>query len=236
MKPGLDDDACPHPAAAWLPWYLNDTLDEPRRREVDEHLAQCPACRADARALAPLRELRHAPEPVVHTPQAGFSRLLARIDEAGDAADAADAAAAATPAAEPAALPPRRRAWSAPVRWLAAAVLVQALALGITAGALLGRGEPAAPYRTLSSPPAAAPATPALRVLFVPTLSLAEWQALLQREQLVLLAGPGESGLFTLGLGSAARGTDELPQVLARLRADPRVRFAEPLGPEPAPR
>jgi len=91
--------------------------------------------------------------------------------------------------------------------------------------------EGGAAYRTLSSQPEG---EARLRVLFAPGVTLAELQALLQAQRLLAVAGPSEAGLFTLALrGSAA---DEPAAVLARLRADPRVRFAEALAADAAPR
>lgn len=227
MTRAPDTHACDHEAARLLAWYVNDTLPGPQMRAVAEHLDQCATCRADAAALGPLRTLLRTPSTVEYTPQAGFSRLLARID----AADQAPIDAPATPA--PARSKPR--GWSSPMRWLAAAVVVQAVALGVMATALLGgRGAPAdAAYQTLTSP-AAADSRAALRVVFAPTLTLAELQQLLRSHQLSALAGPSEAGLYTLALAPAAQGAQDLQAALQRLRADPRVRFAEPLGAAPA--
>ena len=61
-------------------------------------------------------------------------------------------------------------------------------------------------------------------------MTLAELQDLLRANQLVAVAGPSETGIFTLALRAPSAGTDAQAAVLARLRADARVRFAEPLG------
>ncbi len=48
-----------HPEGALLPWYLNGTLGEDERRQVDQHLSTCAACRAELDELAQLNvELR----------------------------------------------------------------------------------------------------------------------------------------------------------------------------------
>lgn len=230
MTQAPDTPTCEHEAARLLAWYVNDTLPAAQMRAVAEHLDQCATCRADAAALGPLRTLLRTPSTVEYTPQAGFARLLARID-------AADQAAVEVPAA-PAPMRSKPRGWSSPMRWLAAAVVVQAVALGVMATALLGglggRGTPVdAAYQTLTSPAAADPRA-ALRVVFAPTLTLAELQQLLRSHQLSALAGPSEAGLYTLALAPAANGARDLQATLQRLRADPRVRFAELLGAAPA--
>ncbi len=64
-----------------LPWYVNGTLAAAEKRAVEEHLAVCPACRAElaachelSRAIDDLGEVAPSPHPVQ------LARLLARID------------------------------------------------------------------------------------------------------------------------------------------------------------
>lgn len=50
-----------HPEVASLPWYLNGTLRDEERRQIEEHLAGCAACRAELVELSQLRlRLREA--------------------------------------------------------------------------------------------------------------------------------------------------------------------------------
>jgi hypothetical protein len=159
--------------------------------------------------------LLRTPAAVEHAPHAGFQKLLARVD----AAERNDAIA-------PAALRPGRAA----LRWLSAAVVVQALALAAIGAAFLIR-RPAAPqtpdFRTLST---ARTEAPALRVVFAPTTTLAELQELLRVNQLSVLAGPTDAGIVTLVLRRPEAAKQARLDALSRLRADPRVRFAEPVG------
>ena len=48
-----------HPEGALLPWYLNATLREDERRQVDQHLSSCAACRAELDELARLNVQLH---------------------------------------------------------------------------------------------------------------------------------------------------------------------------------
>jgi anti-sigma factor RsiW len=48
-----------HPEGALLPWYLNGTLREDERRQVDQHLSSCEACRAELDELAQLKVQLH---------------------------------------------------------------------------------------------------------------------------------------------------------------------------------
>jgi hypothetical protein len=221
---------CAEEAARLLPWYVAGTLDGPAARRVAAHLAQCDTCRADARQLACWRGLMRAPSQVEYAPQAGFRKLVARID-----AQAREASAA--PDARPR-LRGLRARWAGgsggPLRWLAALAAVQGVALALAIGALVvgWLGLEIAPrFQTLG---AATPAGMHLRVVFAPTVTLDELHELLRANRLVALAGPSEAGLFTLAPQTAAGGRDAARAVLQRLRADPRVRFAELLDGEAA--
>lgn len=48
-----------HAEGALLPWYLNGTLREDERRQVDQHLLSCAACRAELDELAQLNVQLH---------------------------------------------------------------------------------------------------------------------------------------------------------------------------------
>lgn len=48
-----------HPEGALLPWYLNATLREDERRQVEQHLSSCAACRAELDELARLNVQLH---------------------------------------------------------------------------------------------------------------------------------------------------------------------------------
>ena len=48
-----------HPEGALLPWYLNGTLREDERRQVDQHLSSCAACRAELDELVQLNMQLH---------------------------------------------------------------------------------------------------------------------------------------------------------------------------------
>jgi anti-sigma factor RsiW len=233
MKPHAMID-CNDDAARLLPWYVNGTLGADEARRVAAHLERCPACHADAAHLEAVRTLLRSPVQVEYAPQAGLRKLMTRVEqEARTGAATSTAAAPVTGAVVPPAVAvPRRH--GTPLRnlvhWLAAAVVVQACAIAVIVGANYFRpavDAPEAPYRTLTTN---APEGPRLRVVFVPTMTLAELQDLLRANQLVAVAGPSETGIFTLALRAPAAGADVQAAVLARLRADARVRFAEPVG------
>ncbi len=220
MRREPDTLTCTDEAARLLPWYVSGTLTETDAARVAAHLERCATCCADAAREETTRALLRIPTQVEHTPRAGLRKLLARID----------ASELAVPAPlVPAAVPPRSA--RGPVRWLAAAVIVQAGALAAIAGAtFFGSNIDTAPrFHTLTS---TAPKGARIRILFTPAMTLSELQKLLRANQLTAVGGPTAAGLFTVALRPTVNRPEARDAVLARLRADPRVRFAELVEPD----
>jgi hypothetical protein len=65
-----------------------------------------------------------------------------------------------------------------------------------------------------------------VRAVFDPSTTVEELTRILRETRLTIVAGPSESGVCTLALDPDGAGSVE--SALNRLRADPRVRFAEP--------
>jgi anti-sigma factor RsiW len=216
------DGPCDDDAARLLPWLVNGTLDADAAARVQAHVERCALCRDDIARLDAMRELLRAPALVEHAPHGGLRKLMARVDGAAAIDAAAPPSRAPVPVAES---PPRDRpALRGAARWLAAAVALQACVIAVLVVLALPRPEAPAAYRTLTAPAADGPR---LRVVFAPATTLAELQDVLRAHRLVAVAGPSEAGLFTLALQAPATERDD---AVARLRADPRVRFAEAVG------
>lgn len=218
MNEELDVGACESEAARLLPWYATGRLGAADSERVVRHLEHCGTCRADLAQEQAVRAALRADGTVEYAPQAGLAKTLARINEL---AREPEAAVRAVPAAAP------RR--SGTTRWLAAAVVVQAVGLGVLGSALYARqAPPAGAYETLSAPAGTA-SGPRVRTVFEPAMSLGELRQLLATHALVIVDGPSDAGALTL---AATRPTDA-GALLAGLRADRRVLFAEPTGRDP---
>lgn len=200
---------------AWelIPWFVNGRTAADQEARLRQHLEQCPECRAEVAAQRELKLAMQMPPTVESMPHTSFQRLLQRIDGQPDA----------TPQTRQ-----RRRAGLA--GWLAAAVVVQAVLLGVLTIALLQARDPGvdegADFRTVSSQPAAAGA-PAVRAVFATGMRLGELQALLERAHLRIVGGPTPEGVLTLALETPS---DDAARALALVRADPAALFAEPIG------
>ena len=238
--------ACDAEAARLLPWHLTGRLAAPDSARVTQHLAQCATCRADLESQRALRARLRDDGPLEYAPQAGLAATLARIDELGRELGVPAHSPVSTPS--PGAMPaPARHAarpasrWRAP-QWLAAAVVVQAVGLGVLGSLLVARSDaqrpaarPAGAYETLSTPGADAPGGQ-LRAVFATDMTLGQLSDLLGARGLQVVSGPTEAGVYTLGLLPTSReavsheaaAPDAVGTALRALRADPRVRFAEP--------
>lgn len=197
-----------------LPWYVNGTLAQPERQRVEEHLAECLRCREEERACRRTAEAVRktgdaAPSP--HPVQ--FQRLLARVEEhereeARPRGRRLRSLLAATPRAVRVAL-------------IAQAAMILAL-VGVLAWNAMARP---AEYITLSDSAPPPVAGERLRVMFAPGATEREIRGLLLAIQGEIKAGPSPIGVYTVEVPA---GRDPLAVVLARLRSEPQVTFAEP--------
>jgi hypothetical protein len=224
-----------------IPWLVNGRCTEAEQRQAAEHLASCADCRAELALQHEIRlAVQSAPEPEVRDPQPALRQLWARIDaqppqpmpQAGTQSNALPATQAAT---HPSARKPPKAAsnkrWTG--RWLVqglvAAVAAEAMGLAMLSAALWLHTEQGARYQTLSTP-AAATQRATIRAVFAPTLTLAAVQAMLAQERLQIVAGPGDTGVYTLA-PVLAQSDAASTRALKRLRNQPGVLFAEPVEP-----
>jgi hypothetical protein len=210
---------------AWdsLPWLVNDSVSAEERAAVEAHLLGCAECRDELSFQRSLRQALITQSSSELEPEAGWQRLSARLDAASS--EGIDAAPAGPTTVW-------RGGWMA---WLVAAMVVEAVGLGAMGTALWSARTASlavrAPvYRTLAAAQPPMP-MPSLRVVFTPTMTLAQLFALLSDTRLRVVSGPSESGVWTLGPAEAV--VEPTPSLLQRLRARPDVFLAEPLGASP---
>jgi hypothetical protein len=217
MSPRIPDTH----AEAWalLPWLANGRIDAGDREWVEAHVASCAECRAELaaqRMVATHMSRDDADASRANEEQKSFNKLWARIEAAESAA---------TPATGSIAGMGVSRA-SRTVRWLAAAVVVQALGLGV-----LGMSALRGPELETVAIPEARLNAPAVRIVFTPEASIDTVNTLLMHQGLSIVAGPGIQGNFTAVLSpdavASGASAESVAQVISK---DPNVSFAQPVA------
>ena len=188
-----------------LPWLANGRLAGAERARLEQHVRACRECTRELALQQRWRETLLAPE---------------RID-------------AATPTPAPAVRPPRvRAAWRPPgLAWAASFVLC--VTLGIFAMTAYRWAQPL--YVTHTTPSAATPGV--LHIAFERSVAVGDAEQLLLSAGARVVEGPDASGVFGVAPVNAAGAPDDAASqrraLAARLRADARVRWIEPLPQRP---
>ncbi len=210
---------------ALLPWYANGTLTSAETATVEQHLAHCPACRADLEQCRALATAVQSNEESWQPAPGGFDRLMAEIDRLE-----------AKPVPVKTASPPlfqRFLDWLGatpnPVRWTLAleSMAVAALLLIVAVPMLKTTPE----YETLSSgteQPAAK--GPRLRVVFADSATVGEIRQLLRDIDGNIVAGPTALGVYTVALPAIDHPDQVLAQALTNLRTRNQVKLVEPVA------
>jgi len=209
-----------------IPWLVNGSLPAEAEPAVRQHIAVCPECREDYEEQLRVSEAMRADGPLVFAAEPSYQKLLARMQ---------NPKAGREPREEPLELPlarPRHpfRPPSPAVRWLAAAVVLQAFALGVGAWAWHSSSvAPGAPYRTLTSAAPSYDSGPRVRVLFRTDLSVGALQSVLRDAGANIIDGPADGDVYTLRFTHPPGSRAALEKRIADLRANPSVIFAEPV-------
>lgn len=232
MNPYVDsavDDAGHREAQDALPWLANGTLDGTELERVQAHVETCALCRAD---LAALRTV-HAAGPGTDLdwdPERALGRLLPHLD-APLPAQAASAAPALPAQPAPGLLQRwRTRLAANDGTWLRAAVALQFCAIAVLAvllARLSAQPDTANDYHVLG----AAGANGAARVVvtFRPDTPERELRRIVRASGAHIVGGPTVTDAWLVGADG------RLAPVLARLRVEPAVTLAEPLGTDERP-
>jgi anti-sigma factor RsiW len=210
-------------ASELLPWMVNGRIEATEARWLASHLEHCEACRTELAAQRRIREALTREPTVEFAPQASFNRLWKRIEaEAGDITPRAPRPASALQSTHPVVTPIRSR-----VRpWVRTTLAAQAAAILVLCGVLWLRPGANA-YRTVTDPaPSPSISGAVIKAIFSDQVRLADVKEILASTGLAVAAGPSEAGVYTLVPRDSSQQS-LVPRAAARLRADPRVRFAE---------
>ena len=219
------DDAFSIHRRAWelIPWVVNGRASGEERRTVEQHLTECGDCREEFDFQMRLHGAMNRPPQPEAGADAAAAASLQRLWQRIDGEEALPVV--------------RRRASGSFARGLLAAVLIEAVGIAALSAALWTRDAPqqvvaagaaGAPlYQTLSAAPEGA-AHATIRAVLAPTLTLGVLQSLLAQSHLQIVAGPSDAGVYSLAPLSVRVAVATQP-ALAQLRANPGVRFAEPV-------
>jgi len=219
-------EACSH-EDAWLslPWLANGRLSGVERLRVEEHVRGCAQCAREVALQRRLCDVLTEPERVTYAPGPSFRKLMDRIDGRAPAM-----------AAEPRVTRLQRfaargsSAWRPPgLAWAASFLLFVGFA-GLAATTYRW-SQPR--YSTYTATPAQT-STSVVHIAFLPSLSIAEVGDALRSAGARVIEGPDATGIFGVtpvaASSNAADESRELGALAARLRADARVRWVEPIS------
>ena len=210
-------------ASELLPWMVNGRIEATEVRWLNDHLERCEACRSELVAQRRIRTALTREPTVEFAPQASFNRLWKRIEaEAAGMPSQAPSAAPAPRSAQPSVSPIRGAVRS----WVRLTLAAQAAAILVLCGVLWLRPDSVA-YRTVTdAAPGPSASGTVIKAIFSDQVRLADVKEILAGAGLVGVSGPSVAGVYAL-VPRDARSQSLVPAAVARLRADPRVRFAE---------
>lgn len=217
----------PHTRAGLvIPWIVNGSLPDDAEPALRRHIASCPQCQEELEEQRRVRDAMRTDGPLVFAAESSYQKLLARMQS-----PQAERATRARTLGLPAQRAARSIRQSPPaVRWLAAAVVLQAFAIGVGAWAWhSATAVGGARYVTLTSASRDYDSGPRARVVFKSTLSLGALRTLLGSVGAHIIDGPANGDVYTLGFAPPPDSPAALGRRIAALRANSAVLLAEPI-------
>jgi Putative zinc-finger len=215
---------------AWLalPWLANGRLSQAERDKLEPHVRTCAGCREELAFQRLLCNVLTEPDRVTYAPGPSFRKLMDRIDASEPQTQKVRESTKAP------VTPIRRRSdnnvalWRPPgLAWAASFIL--AMGLGGVITTVYHWSD--ARYITYTDPPRPPDTVPNVRhihISFNRSVTIDEAEAALRSNGARVVEGPDSSGI--LGVAPSAEQTNQALRLLsARLRADPRVRWVEPV-------
>jgi Putative zinc-finger len=231
------DDSARH-EEAWrsLPWLANGRLSQAERDQIEPHVRACAACREELAFQRLLCNVLTEPDRVTYAPGPSFRKLMDRIDGTAPPArktqerDNAPVASIRRQADKPISL--SMSTWRPPgLAWAASFIL--AIGLGGIVTTVYRSSQPL--YKTHTD--AAHATVNVLHISFDRSVTVGEAETALRSSGARVVEGPDSSGIFGVTPDNLAHGTatpervsEELRVLSARLHADPRVRWVEPIA------
>jgi len=218
-----------------LPWLTNGRLSAAEREMAEEHIEQCSACQAELALQHRVRDAFAQPDRVVYTPGPSLRKLMDRIEEDSNSSEA-------PPARDRQRSLVRRLGrvslWRPPgLAWAASFLLLFAVS-----GMMLTAYHWAQPNFHVRSDPSPVTAPTVLHIAVDRSLPIGEVEELLQTGGARIVEGPrstGELGVIPIGIvpgqTTTANANKQLRALSARLRADPRVLWVQPLADDGTP-
>jgi hypothetical protein len=215
QRPDPDRDVHEATIAA-LPWLVNGRLDEAQAAPLRAHLTHCERCRDWQRFDQSLAAAFDDEPRIDVAPHAAYARFAAKLEAR---------------AARRVPWPFARRLEGSKERPRNLLVLIaaQTAAIVLLAAGLALQASRAPSYRTLSGADTPVETTRVVRLVVDDAMSTGQLRDTLRRFDARIVAGPSELGVLTIEIGSATGATDAL-SVARRLRDEPGVLFAEPVG------
>ena len=219
---------------AWLalPWLANGRLSHAARDKIEPHVRACAACREELAFQRLLCNVLTEPDRVTYAPGPSFRKLMERID---------------TSESQPRKLRERTNAsvtqirrrsdssaalWRPPgLAWAASFIL--AVGLGGVITTVYRSSQPL--YQTTTESPGHV-ALNVLQISFDRSVTVGEAEEALHSNGARVVEGPDSEGIIEVeptalatGKPTAEQAHQELRLLFQRLRADPRVRWVQPM-------
>jgi hypothetical protein len=243
------DQRGPH-EEVWLllPWLANGRLSPAEREMAQEHVRHCQECERELALQQLMCNAFTEPDRVIYAPGPSFRKLMDRInsdsrirdDEGGKTSPRRWQPADRSPGQAGPARVRRVSLWRPPgLAWAASFLIL----FGITGMMFTAYRWSAPAFRTVTDPSVVTPNV--LHIALDRSLPIGEVEELLRTGGARTVEGPGNGGIAggILGVtpvGITAQTTEasankQLHALSARLRADPRVLWVQPLADEGIP-
>jgi hypothetical protein len=227
----FDERARHEEVSLLLPWLANGRLAAAEREMAEEHVQSCSACEQELALQQSMCNAFAQPDRVVYAPGPSFRKLMDRID-----GESGGSKVRATVRSKRSSLIGRLghvSLWRPPgLAWAASFILL----FGITGLMVTAYRWSEPTYKTYTSGGSVV-APNVLHIALDRTLPIGEVEELLRTGGARIVEGPGTTGVLGVspigivaGQTTPASANKQLRALSARLRADPRVLWVQPLA------